>query len=38
MNAHDLTAKELAIKLIAALYAGGMLNGPTYQNILEKYS
>ena len=38
MNAHDLTAKELAIKLIAALYEGGMLSVPTYQNILEKYT
>lgn len=30
--------KEIALKLIAALYAQGLLNGATYANILEKYA
>ena len=32
------TAKELAVKLIAALHAQGLLNEPTYKNILAKYT
>lgn len=34
----DITTKDLAIKLIAALYARGLLNGSTYENILKKYT
>lgn len=33
-----LTPKEIALKLIAALYAQGLLNGATYANILAKYA
>ena len=38
MNAHNFTIEELAMKLIAALYARGLLNGSTYENILRKYA
>ena len=38
MKAHDFTAEELAMKLIAALYARGLLNHSTYANILSKYA
>ena len=38
MSSRDITTKDLAIKLGAALYARGLLNGPTYENILKKYA
>lgn len=38
MNTSDFTTEELAMKLIAALYARGLLNGSTYENILRKYA
>lgn len=38
MNTPDFTTEELAMKLIAALYARGLLNRSTYANILNKYA
>ena len=38
MNTPDFTTEELAMKLIAALYARGLLNHSTYANILSKYA
>lgn len=38
MSSREITTKDMAIKLITALYARGLLNGPTYENILKKYT
>lgn len=38
MSSQNITTKDLAIKLVTALYARGLLNGPTYENILKKYA
>lgn len=35
---HTVTSKEIALKLIAALYTQGLLNRATYANILAKYA
>ena len=38
MSSQSITTKDLAIKLVTALYARALLNGPTYENILKKYA
>lgn len=34
----DMTTREIALKLIQALYEQGLLNQETYNNILSAYS
>ena len=38
MEYDAIAAKDLATKLITALYAQGLLNRQTYQNVLTKYA
>lgn len=33
----DITTREIALKLIAALYEKGLLNRETYNNIMATY-
>lgn len=34
----EITNKEFAIKVIAALHAQGLVNAATYYNVLKKYA
>ncbi len=33
----DITAKEIAIRMIIALYKEGLINEATYNKIMQKY-